>query len=97
MYDVIELIEQCAAEPVLLPGVPISARARAAGFAPAVVAALADGDAGVLRRTLDASHDMLCMIMTPEPDSPQREDRPDPDQQPTPDDDDKPDAPRPAV
>jgi hypothetical protein len=38
---------------------------------------------------------MLCVIMTPEPDSPQREDRPDPDQQPTPDDD-KPDAPRPA-
>lgn len=96
MYDVIELIEQYAGEPVLASGEPLASRARAAGLESAVVAALADGDAATLARCLDARRDMLYLVMTPEPDSPQREDRPDPDQQPTPDDDDKPDAPRPA-
>jgi hypothetical protein len=95
MYDVIDLIEQCASEPVLASGDSIAARAQAAGLAPGVVGALANGDAVALAHALGTRAEIVCMIMTPEPDSPQREDRPDPDQQPTPDDDNKPDAPRP--
>lgn len=94
MYDAIDLIEALGAEPALSQAGSISARAAAAGIPPDAASALIAGDVTTLARLLHARTEIVCAIATPEPETPQREDRPDQDPQPTPDED-KPDAPRP--